>query len=114
MDDHSEVNHCQNSLFSKANDVQWASSMETKRYPIVVFNCKILSESESNPVGTRSQILGTRIYFTHDELIQFTTKLISSFFDPNILIRKQISFDLQTKQLRGSNHQSNFSSQWIS
>ena len=37
----------------KAIDVQWASSMESKRYPIVVFNYKILSESDSNPVGYR-------------------------------------------------------------
>ena len=37
----------------KATDVQWASSMETKRYPIVVFNTKILSDPEANPVGCR-------------------------------------------------------------
>ena len=37
----------------KATDVTWASSMDTKRYPIVVFNTKILTEAESSPVGCR-------------------------------------------------------------
>ena len=37
----------------KATDVMWASSMDTKRYPIVVFNTKILTEAESSPVGCR-------------------------------------------------------------
>lgn len=37
----------------KAEDITWASSMEQKRYPIVVFNPAALSQPSSTPVGTR-------------------------------------------------------------
>ena len=37
----------------KAEDITWASSMEQKRYPIVVFNPAALSQASSTPVGSR-------------------------------------------------------------
>ena len=40
----------------KAVDLQWASSMENKRYPIVVFNCEILREPRPNPAGARHHL----------------------------------------------------------
>ena len=37
----------------KAEDITWASSMEQKRYPIVVFSPAALSQASSIPVGSR-------------------------------------------------------------
>ena len=37
----------------KAEDITWASSMEQKRYPIVVFSPAALSQPSSTPVGSR-------------------------------------------------------------
>ena len=37
----------------KAEDITWASSMEPKRYPIVVFNPAALSQPSYTPVGSR-------------------------------------------------------------
>ena len=59
----------------KAEDVQWASSMETKRYPIVVFNSKILSEADSNPVGSR--------YHLTYKLNNSEARIISQIFQAN-------------------------------
>ena len=59
----------------KAEDVQWASSMETKRYPIVVFNSKILSDSDSNPVGSR--------YHLTYKLNNSEARIISQIFQAN-------------------------------
>ena len=59
----------------KATDVQWASSMETKRYPIVVFNSKILIETESNPVGSR--------YHLTYKLNNCEARIISQIFQAN-------------------------------
>ena len=40
----------------KAVDLQWASSMENKRYPIVVFNSDILREARPAPAGARHHL----------------------------------------------------------
>ena len=37
----------------KAEDIMWASSMESKRYPIAVFNPSALSQPQTMPVGKR-------------------------------------------------------------
>ena len=43
-----------------ATDVQWASSMESKRYPIVVFNPRTLTDTAEHgaqrPVGARHHL----------------------------------------------------------
>lgn len=59
----------------KAVDLQWASSMETKRYPIVVFNCNILREAQSNPAGSR--------YHLTFRLVNGEARIISQIFLAN-------------------------------
>ena len=59
----------------KAVDLQWASSMETKRYPIVVFNSNILREAQSNPAGSR--------YHLTFRLVNGEARIISQIFLAN-------------------------------
>ena len=59
----------------KAVDLQWASSMETKRYPIVVFNSNILREAQSNPAGAR--------YHLTFRLVNGEARIISQIFLAN-------------------------------
>ena len=59
----------------KAVDLQWASSMETKRYPIVVFNSNILREAQSNPAGSR--------YHLTFRLVNAEARIISQIFLAN-------------------------------
>lgn len=56
----------------KAEDITWASSMEQKRYPIVVFNPLALSQPSPNPVGSR--------YHLTFKVVQADAKIVSQIF----------------------------------
>ena len=56
----------------KADDITWASSMEVKRYPIVVFNPGALSQPSPNPVGSR--------YHLTFKVVQADAKIVSQIF----------------------------------
>ena len=56
----------------KAEDITWASSMEQKRYPIVVFSPLALSQPSPNPVGSR--------YHLTFKVVQADAKIVSQIF----------------------------------
>ena len=56
----------------KADDITWASSMEQKRYPIVVFSPLALSQPSPNPVGSR--------YHLTFKVVQADAKIVSQIF----------------------------------
>ena len=56
----------------KADDITMASSMEQKRYPIVIFNPQALSQPSSNPAGAR--------YHLTFKVVQADAKIVSQIF----------------------------------
>ena len=56
----------------KADDVTFASSMEQKRYPIVIFNPQSLGQPSSNPAGAR--------YHLTFKVVQADAKIVSQLF----------------------------------
>lgn len=56
----------------KSDDITWASSMEQKRYPIVLFNPQALSQPQSNPAGAR--------YHLTFKVVQADAKIVSQIF----------------------------------
>ena len=56
----------------KSDDITWGSSMEQKRYPIVIFNPQALSQPQSNPAGAR--------YHLTFKVVQADAKIVSQIF----------------------------------
>jgi len=56
----------------KAEDVLWASAMESKRYPIVAFNPAALSQPSQSPVGNK--------YHLTFKVVQADAKIVSQIF----------------------------------
>ena len=56
----------------KADDVTFASSMEQRRYPIVIFNPQSLGQPSSNPAGAR--------YHLTFKVVQADAKIVSQLF----------------------------------
>ena len=56
----------------KADDVTYASSMEQRRYPIVIFNPQSLGQPSSNPAGAR--------YHLTFKVVQADAKIVSQLF----------------------------------
>jgi len=56
----------------KAEDITWATSMEQKRYPVVVFNPNALSKPAQNPAGSR--------YHLTFKIVQADAKIVSQIF----------------------------------
>ena len=56
----------------KADDIAWGSSMEQRRYPIVIFNPLSLSQPSANPAGAR--------YHLTFKVVQADAKIVSQIF----------------------------------
>ena len=56
----------------KADDITMASSMEQRRYPIVIFNPSALSQPSGNPAGAR--------YHLTFKVVQADAKIVSQIF----------------------------------
>ena len=56
----------------KAEDIAYGSSMEQRRYPIVIFNPQCLSQPTSNPAGAR--------YHLTFKVVQADAKIVSQIF----------------------------------
>ena len=68
----SKVSFSSSWVGDKSDDITWASSMEQKRYPIVIFNPQALSQPQSNPAGAR--------YHLTFKVVQADAKIVSQIF----------------------------------
>ena len=79
----------------KADDIAWGSSMEQRRYPIVIFNPLSLSQPSANPAGAR--------YHLTFKVVQADAKIVSQIFHAHGFHEvgpNNIDFNLMWKPLR--------------